>query len=145
MYMGDTGSQFLGVFLAAVSIKLFWNSHELIGTIDPFQKILVAILVFVLPLVDTTTVFINRIMRGQSPFVGGKDHTTHCLVRFGFSERQVAILYFILALFCGFLVFPILFFFPEWSWKLTSVFALFPLLVFVVLYSTTRRPENKDV
>jgi UDP-GlcNAc:undecaprenyl-phosphate GlcNAc-1-phosphate transferase len=51
--------------------------------------------VFILPITDTITVSINRIKRGQSPFVGGKDHTTHHLFFKGITEKRIAIL------FCG--------------------------------------------
>src|SRR5258706_10403013 len=92
IYMGDTGSQFLGVFLSAVRIKIFLQAcarspSELID----FRQALIPILVFIVPIVDTTTVFINRILRKQSPFVGGKDHTTHSPAYIGFSERHVAL------------------------------------------------------
>ncbi len=42
-----------------------------------------------MPVMDTLTVFIHRLRRGQSPFVGGKDHTTHHLAYLGLSDRQV--------------------------------------------------------
>ena len=50
---------------------------------------------FILPITDTITVSINRIKKGQSPFVGGKDHTTHHLFFKGLTEKRIAIL------FCG--------------------------------------------
>jgi len=51
-------------------------------------------LVFILPLTDTITVTINRMRKGQSPFVGGKDHTTHHLFFKGVTEKRIAILFF---------------------------------------------------
>jgi len=45
---------------------------------------------FLLPITDTTTVFIRRIARGQSPFVGGKDHTTHQLAFLGVPDWGVS-------------------------------------------------------
>jgi UDP-GlcNAc:undecaprenyl-phosphate GlcNAc-1-phosphate transferase len=39
--------------------------------------------------IDTLTVIINRLKRGQSPMVGGKDHTTHLLVYMGLKDNQV--------------------------------------------------------
>lgn len=82
MFMGDTGSQFLGCFLAIVGIEYCWNSSFLTGN-NWFESNAVTLgfittaLVFILPLTDTITVTINRLLRGSSPFVGGKDHTTH--------------------------------------------------------------------
>ena len=100
MFMGDTGSQFLGAFLAVVGIDYCWNSFTLINnawfSVNPILMGFLSIaLVFILPITDTITVSINRIKRGQSPFVGGKDHTTHHLFFKGITEKRIAIL------FCG--------------------------------------------
>jgi len=99
MFMGDTGSQFLGAFLAVVGIDYCWNSYTLIGTswytVNPvIMGFTIVALVFILPLTDTVTVTINRLKRGQSPFVGGKDHTTHHLFFKGLTEKRIAILFF---------------------------------------------------
>jgi UDP-GlcNAc:undecaprenyl-phosphate/decaprenyl-phosphate GlcNAc-1-phosphate transferase len=90
--MGDTGSQFLGVFLASTSILFFWTFKEpnVTAFIQPKQFV-VPMLLFIVPLIDTTTVTIRRIMRRQSPFVGGKDHITHHLAYLGLSDKWVAI------------------------------------------------------
>jgi UDP-GlcNAc:undecaprenyl-phosphate GlcNAc-1-phosphate transferase len=90
MYMGDTGSQFLGVFLAAISIVLFWNVRDNVSGIVQIKQFVLPLLIFTVPLMDTLTVFARRLMKRRSPFVGGKDHTTHQLVFFGFSEKQAA-------------------------------------------------------
>ncbi len=100
MFMGDTGSQFLGAFLAVVGIDYCWNSFSLVNnawfSVNPILMGFLSIaLVFILPITDTVTVSVNRIKRGQSPFVGGKDHTTHHLFFKGITEKRIAIL------FCG--------------------------------------------
>jgi len=92
IYMGDTGSQFLGVFLAALSILFFWNFRDdNSDVIIQFRQFVIPMLIFIVPLVDTTTVTIRRLMRKQSPFVGGKDHITHHLAYLGLKDRWVAI------------------------------------------------------
>lgn len=90
MYMGDTGSQFLGVFLAAISIAFFWKERIPEGGVFQLRQFVIPMLIFIVPLIDTITVSIRRLMRRQSPFVGGKDHTTHHLVFFGLSEKMTA-------------------------------------------------------
>lgn len=90
MYMGDTGSQFLGFFLAFIGIKYCWNATGLHEPLIFSKQISLTLLVFMLPIIDTTIVVINRIRRGQSPFVGGRDHTTHILSYQGLSDSQVA-------------------------------------------------------
>ena len=95
MFMGDTGSQFLGLFLATMGIDNCWNNTSALN-IPHFQllNILIVGLVFILPLTDTLTVTINRIRADKSPFVGGKDHTTHHLFFKGITEKRIAILFF---------------------------------------------------
>lgn len=92
MFMGDTGSQFLGVFLAAISIIYFWNYRDINGLPIQLSQFIIPILIFIVPLVDTFTVILHRIIRKQSPFIGGKDHTTHKLAYLGFSDTMVAII-----------------------------------------------------
>lgn len=90
MYMGDTGSQFLGVFLAGISILFFWNHRS--NNIEFFElrAFVIPMLLFIVPLIDTATVVIRRLMRRSSPFVGGRDHITHHLAYLGLSDRWVA-------------------------------------------------------
>ncbi len=92
MFMGDTGSQFLGVFLAVCGIEYFWGYRDNTGDILELKQFVIPMLMFIVPLIDTITVTIRRLMRKQSPFVGGKDHITHMLFFFGFKERMVALI-----------------------------------------------------
>ena len=101
MFMGDTGSQFLGAFLSVVGIDFCWNASSLANntwySINPILLgFTVVTLVFILPLTDTVTVTINRLSRGQSPFVGGKDHTTHHLFFKGVTEKRISVLFFVI-------------------------------------------------
>lgn len=93
MYMGDSGSQFLGLFLAAIGIIYIWNPPAESAHTTAYQTILNVAMVFLLPITDTTCVTIKRMLKGNSPFVGGKDHTTHCLAYLGLSDRKVAIVF----------------------------------------------------
>lgn len=88
LFMGDAGSQFIGLFVAFYSMQSHWNvSYE---TESPsWLGMCIALVAFTPAAVDTLTVVINRLRRGQSPMVGGKDHTTHHLVYSGLSDRKV--------------------------------------------------------
>ena len=98
IYMGDSGSQFLGVFLAAISIIFFWKENDSFGGVFQIKQFVIPMLVFIVPLIDTFTVSIRRLMKKRSPFVGGRDHTTHHLAYFGLSEKQVILVLMALAL-----------------------------------------------
>lgn len=91
MYMGDSGSQFLGALLAFAGILLVWPQYRPEGVSGFYlpQFVLPAV-IFALPFIDTTTVFVYRIARKQSPFTGGRDHTTHHFAYCGFTDVAVA-------------------------------------------------------
>src|ERR1700722_12561075 len=68
MYMGDTGTQFLGAFMAAVSILFLWGTAPE-PMLPATKRILSVLLTFALPIIDTTVVFTNRLLKGTSPFI----------------------------------------------------------------------------
>ena len=139
MFMGDTGSQFMGAFLSAAGIIVFWNlpySVNLQKT--PSQQIIIILLAFIVPIVDTTSVVINRLRKGQSPFVGGKDHTTHHLFYYGLSEKKIALLLSVISMVSVIFTILIMRNLNEWTWLYLGGFAFFFLLVFSLLYRTTR-------
>jgi len=141
MYMGDTGSQFLGVFLAFVGIRFFWNTPSLLGTWEPERQVISAVTVFLLPIVDTTIVSINRIRRGHSPFVGGRDHTTHHLGYLGLSDGQVALTFIGISLLNVFLTFVMFRFITEWRNLHTIIFVSYAFVVFVAFFILTLRTD----
>jgi UDP-GlcNAc:undecaprenyl-phosphate/decaprenyl-phosphate GlcNAc-1-phosphate transferase len=97
MFMGDTGSQFIGLYLAYTSIDSLWRvgtsfeNHRWLGFI-------ICLVAFTPAAIDTLSVIINRLKRGQSPMVGGKDHTTHHLVYKGLKDNQVGRVFALLGL-----------------------------------------------
>ena len=95
VFMGDGGSLFLGFTLAALAIAQVPRASNLLAILG------VPTLIFLLPILDTTMVTITRILRGQSPAQGGKDHTSHRLIAFGFSERQTVLVLYGVALISG--------------------------------------------
>jgi UDP-GlcNAc:undecaprenyl-phosphate/decaprenyl-phosphate GlcNAc-1-phosphate transferase len=141
MFMGDTGSQFLGVFLAFVGIRFFWNVPSMNGDMEPARQILAPVIVFLLPIVDTTIVSINRISRGRSPFVGGKDHTTHHLSYAGFSDGQVALLFAGISLVNIFLTFVIFRHISDWKNLHTIIFVSYALVIFGTFFVLTKRTK----
>ena len=138
MYMGDTGSQFLGILLAAIGIKYCWNANSIDGEINTSRQIVTVLLVFLLPIIDTSIVVINRIKRGQSPFVGGKDHTTHNLSYLGLSDSQVAFVFAGVAIVSGLMVYYIFRFVNDWNHVHSIGFFAYFLALFLTMYFITK-------
>ncbi len=147
MFMGDTGSQFLGVLLASIGILYFWNSGFNENNVVPSKNFITVIIAFALPIIDTTTVTIKRLLKKSSPFVGGKDHTTHHLSYLGFSDRQVALTFLGLSLISLILTVVILNYLNNWKLWHSVVFISVFLLEFSVLFYISNRNkaayENK--
>jgi UDP-GlcNAc:undecaprenyl-phosphate/decaprenyl-phosphate GlcNAc-1-phosphate transferase len=138
IYMGDTGSQFLGVFLGALSIKYVWNiPHQLL---PQYTSPILVLIVFLLPITDTTTVTINRLLKGTSPFVGGRDHTTHFLFFNGFSERKVFLIFILISLLSCAVLFII---FNYSAFVGVAIALIYATIVFLALYLPTRKAIKK--
>jgi UDP-GlcNAc:undecaprenyl-phosphate GlcNAc-1-phosphate transferase len=95
IFMGDSGSLFLGFTLAALAVVHRPRASEV------FTVIGVPTLLFLVPIVDTTLVTFTRILRGQSPTIGGTDHTSHRLIAFGLTERQAVLFLYSIGLVSG--------------------------------------------
>jgi UDP-GlcNAc:undecaprenyl-phosphate GlcNAc-1-phosphate transferase len=144
MYMGDTGSQLLGIILGIFGILFFWNNQEPWIPNMPSKQIIITLLAFILPITDTTTVVINRLLRKQSPFIGGKDHTTHHLSYLGLSDSQVAILFLFLSLISAILILVIFHFLKYWEHLYSFLFGLYIILVFSILFYITKIKHSKS-
>ena len=144
MYMGDTGSQFLGVVLAAVGIHFFWNGYHFNDSGNSWAKFLTPILVFLPSLVDTTTVTINRLSKGTSPFVGGRDHTTHHLSFLGLKDRLVAVFFLTLTFICGALALYLNYELKEWNNLILILTISFMLIVFGAMFGITKRKVQNE-
>lgn len=143
MYMGDTGSQFLGVLLAAVGIYFFWNGYDLKES-SILSKSLTAVLAFLPSIIDTTTVTINRIARGQSPFVGGRDHTTHHLSYLGLKDRHIAIFFLSFTSICGAIGLYVNYYVKSWDVLTYGLIIAFMMLTFGFLFGITKRKSINE-
>ena len=92
IFMGDTGSTFLGFILATVSIEGLFKSYAIISFAVPF-------LMLGLPIFDTCFAILRRVSHGQSPMAPDRGHIHHRLIDMGFNQKQaVAVLYVISAI-----------------------------------------------
>jgi UDP-GlcNAc:undecaprenyl-phosphate/decaprenyl-phosphate GlcNAc-1-phosphate transferase len=92
VFMGDSGSQVLGFTLAALGLSASW---KVAGT--TVATLLLPILILAVPILDTTLVTIVRLLEGRPISQGGRDHTSHRLVRFGLSEKHAVLLLAVIA------------------------------------------------
>ncbi|MEO1228219.1 MAG: MraY family glycosyltransferase [Myxococcota bacterium] len=84
IFLGDSGSMFLGFVLGAVSI---WTQHK--GTTA--VALLIPVLALGLPILDTTLSFVRRVKNGKSPFEADREHLHHRLLALGLSHRNAVL------------------------------------------------------
>lgn len=91
IFMGDTGSLFLGFILAVLSLKSFENSPSNIA-------ILLPIITLAIPIGDTAVSFFRRLNKGKHPFKPDKDHLHHRLLYLGLTHRQAVHIIYMLSI-----------------------------------------------
>ncbi len=149
LFMGDSGSQILGFTLAFFSVKYLWNAGTDEGYYPLWLRFFLVLLMLCVPLIDTLTVVINRLRRGQSPAIGGKDHTTHHMVYAGYSEKKVWLLTGLISMaMCGFALLLVCLY--DAGFGLFSALAFTPFyFVFYFMFNNTQKfsppaHEKKD-
>jgi UDP-GlcNAc:undecaprenyl-phosphate GlcNAc-1-phosphate transferase len=82
LFMGDTGSQLIGLALGVLSLGLDLGAMGSLGWLVP-------LLVVALPLSDLGFAVVRRLARGQSPFAADRGHWHHRLYDAGYGQRGV--------------------------------------------------------
>lgn len=82
IFMGDTGALFIGYILATIALGSKYSTNNTLAVFAP-------VIILLVPIYETILISILRLNRGQSPFVGSKDHFSLRLLSFGFSKFKV--------------------------------------------------------
>ena len=85
IFLGDTGSLFIGFTLSALSLGTSFTAVNRIGVFAP-------IMVLAIPIYETILVTYHRFKKGKSPFKGSKDHFALRMEKLGFSRKKILLL-----------------------------------------------------
>ena len=100
VFMGDSGSFFLGYMLAALGVMAEW-------TPDRFTSCTIPVIVLGVPIFDFAYILLARILRGDTRTVASvinhcaTDHLSHRLVWIGFSQREAVLFIYLLSIGLG--------------------------------------------
>ena len=144
IFMGDSGSMFLGLMLAASAITLT-------GQVDPnaiteeklgpaLLPLLLPFAVLAIPLADLTLAIVRRIRAGKSPFASDKEHLHHRIMRKGNTQvRTAGIMY----LWTATIAFPVSVaaFAPLWA---SAIFAG-AMLAFTIYFSRGKSKSFRNL
>lgn len=138
IFMGDSGSLFLGYILAAIAIPSKLNGF--MGTSSSMLAIILPVTIIAIPIFDTILVTILRKFHSRPASLGGKDHSSHRLVGLGFSEKKAVNILYILAIIGG-IIAVLLKLWPTYSTPLVVLYVIFLCLVGIYLGRVKTYPE----
>jgi UDP-GlcNAc:undecaprenyl-phosphate/decaprenyl-phosphate GlcNAc-1-phosphate transferase len=91
IFMGDTGSLFLGFMIAVLSLLGFKNMTVI--------SLIVPVIILGVPISDTLFAIIRRLVNKQPVFSPDKSHLHHCLLNLGYSHRQTVLIIYAMSAF----------------------------------------------
>jgi UDP-GlcNAc:undecaprenyl-phosphate GlcNAc-1-phosphate transferase len=94
IFMGDGGAYFMGFTLAGVGVIGLVKSVTTAAVVLPY-------LILAVPILDMSTVILDRLRHGKSPFIADKRHLHHRLLRAGLSQRLTVLFIYTLTLWVG--------------------------------------------
>lgn len=124
IFMGDAGSLSLGFVLAALTIPSELNFNfglSINSDTSSYIFLMIPIALLSVQIFDFFFVTINRLLQGKKPYIGGRDHTSHILVKLGMSDKKAVFSLYALSFFGG-------------SLALSIKFYQFEAIIFFILY-----------
>jgi len=87
IFMGDTGSLFLGFTISVLSLVISYKS----GTVF---SVLIPVMFISIPVFDTFLAIIRRLSKGRHPFSADKEHLHHRLLELNFEPKQILLAFY---------------------------------------------------
>ena len=104
IFMGDSGSHFLGYLAAVISARVTYFTHN---GVQSKLTLLIPLFVLALPLFDTAMVVLIRTFNGKPFWIGDHNHISHRFVRMGMSRPRAVLLVHLLTLCIGMGMLPV--------------------------------------
>jgi len=134
IFMGDTGSLFLGFNIAAISII---GKGEFKGITS--MTLLVPIIALAIPIMDTAFAIFRRVNKKKNIFQADKEHIHHKLHEIGLSQKNIALICYFITLLFGLIAFG----FSFSSKKVLLSILLFLLFILIIVVYNIFKKEFK--
>lgn len=141
IFMGDSGSHFLGYLAAVISAGVSWFGIDY--SLSRFP-ILMPLFILALPLFDTGMVVLIRTCRGKPFWIGDHNHISHRFVRMGLSRRQAVLLVHLMALCVGLGILPVFWGDFRTAAILVAQAFLFLLVVSILQFALSDRQDTRE-
>jgi UDP-GlcNAc:undecaprenyl-phosphate GlcNAc-1-phosphate transferase len=143
VFMGDTGSLFLGFMFYLFTMYFVTNESVILSVFVPHKSLvsLAALCIFIVPILDSGSVFFSRVLHRKSPFKPDNNHVHHLVLHF--TKNHVMSSLIIVASLTGTLML-----FSQLAFALahevTTIAFLIYLFVWYVVLSFIRRKVRKE-
>lgn len=136
IFMGETGSAFIGFTLAVISIQGTFKSFTAISLFIP-------LFAFGLPIIDVLLAIMRRIKNKKPIYIGDKEHIHHKLLHLGLGHKQAVISLYVASILMGIVSVILSASGMKYIWLLLIVFVL--ILIASVLYLYLPRKAKKTI
>ncbi len=141
IFMGDSGSLFIGAFTFVMALKCIETDTSVLPTVvKGMSAPIYTMSVLAYPLIDTLRVFTLRLSRGLSPFVADRNHFHHNLIDKGFSHGQTAVILYAISIVLPLVSF--LFAGVDPTWTFFGMFLISVVVVHLVFLFKMKNTRN---
>ncbi len=141
IFMGDSGSHFLGYLAAVISAGVTWFGIDF--SLSRFP-VLIPLFILALPLFDTAMVVLIRTCKGKPFWIGDHNHISHRFVRMGLSRRQAVLVVHLLALGIGLGMLPVFWGDFRTAAVLVAQAFLFLLVITILQFALSGRQDTRE-
>jgi UDP-GlcNAc:undecaprenyl-phosphate GlcNAc-1-phosphate transferase len=123
IFMGDSGSMLIGLVLAYSLIHFSQDGSMIFSPVT-------ALWIYALPLIDTVSIMLRRVIHKKSPFKPDRQHLHHFFQRLGYSDKKTLLILILISIVCA-TIGLLSDFFHVAEWKM---FVLFIAVFFIYFY-----------
>lgn len=136
IFMGDSGSHFLGYLLAVMSGSVTYFSRDYSLTRFP---ILIPLFILAIPLFDAFSVVVIRLYHHKPIYVGDHNHLSHRFVKMGLSRKRAVQMVHLMTLIIGLSVLPLL-----WGDHKTAIVIVVQAMLMLLFMSMIQYAVGKN-
>lgn len=134
IFMGDSGSLFLGFILVTLGIRM--TERQMTDDQNNFAlPFLFVVSFFSIPVFDSIRVYLGRMKKGNSPFLADKSHLHHLLLKAGLDHKKITLTVVVLCMGLFFIGFGLASFFSVTIIVLAVLFFLWITIRFLLMIS----------
>lgn len=133
IFMGDGGAYFMGFTLAGIGVIGLVKGVTTVAVLLPY-------LILAVPILDISSVIVDRLRRGKSPFAADKRHLHHRLLQAGLPQRLIVLFIYSLTLWVGSLAMAISNMPSGWGYAIAATILL-GIISWQVWKTARRQPQ----